>query len=112
MRNEFSSNDKHRTTTATEYHLTKRDAALLARIISQFPHGFTPHLLATSLGWPLDEVMEALETCVVYGLITAPSGQHAPRGSTSRRSGSVRITDLLSPEELKAAKGAGHFHYR
>ena len=95
--------------TCTEYTLTKWEAALIARVSTQFPLGFMPDELAASLGWPRRLVDEALETCAAFGLMKSPDQREQPRGVPARRGERVRITDLLTPEQMEMAKGEKHF---
>ena len=57
--------------------ITKREAILLLHSQEHFPRGFDPGDLAISLGWSVDEVHEALLTCVALGLLKAPPGIEA-----------------------------------
>ncbi len=95
--------------TRIEYTMTTREAVLMVRIGKQFPHGFSPPALALSLGWSLDSVYEALETCVACGLIAPPVGYSSPSGRTIPSGRRVSVRDLLTPAEMTVASGRDHY---
>lgn len=83
---------------------TKREAILLIHMRENFPRGFDEEHLAISLGWATEEVREALQVCVVHGLIEGPPDIELPAGAPLEGSPMVGIDDLLSPEEQAAAR--------
>ena len=82
---------------------TKREAILLLHSQEHFPRGFDPGDLAISLGWSVDEVHEALLTCVALGLLKAPPGIEAPSHCKESSGPEVGIDDLLTSAEKEAA---------
>ena len=81
------------------YRMTKREAKLMRHIAMHFPDGFVEQNLAASLGWPVEDVRSALETCAAFGLLEQPSQQASSRTAVAASSERVSIEDLLTEGE-------------
>jgi hypothetical protein len=84
--------------------ITKREAILLVHMKANFPRGSDEEDLATSLGWSIEEVREALHVCAAHGLVEGPPDIESPAGAPLEGSPVIGIDDLLSPEEQDAAR--------
>jgi hypothetical protein len=85
--------------------LTKREANLMVHIEANFRDvPFTEDEVAASIGWPIEEVRAALETCAAFGLTEPPEPIVSKDDVVVGCGKPVGIDDLLTPEEQEEAR--------
>ena len=84
--------------------LSKREATFLVHVSEHFPHGFVAGDVASSLGWPMSELLGVLDACVALGLVGEAAGAANADYARTTLQLPQCLDDILDAEEQDAAR--------